>query len=553
MRTEWGIALPRPKVLIGSPIRQEPAILGEFLTSLHDQWTDPFNADYLFVDDNVDPESSRMIRQFRLPHSQTKIASTEDAIATPAQGQDSTYLRTEESHLWREESIWRVARFKDFILQAALQGGYDYAFLVDSDLILNPVTIAHLISTGKEIVAEVYWTKWRPDLIELPQVWVADQYCLHRRRRDESLTEAEALRRTSQFLDQLRQPGTYRVGGLGACTLISRSALLRGVSFQEIPNVSFWGEDRHFCIRAAALGIDLWADTHFPAYHVYRRSDLAGIPLYRAAARRMAEKYIARFKGTGDSEEGAPVPGPAAGTDSYVRKPHGNKLTLAMIVRNEAGGVLPTALRQLSRCIDEAVIVDDASSDGTPEVCQELLQGIPVTLVHNPGSMFSTEYKLRMLTWDLVLTTDPDWILFLDADELFEEAFVTQVRSLIDQTSYDWVGFRLYDMWDETHYRSDHLWTAHERFWPLLMRYLPGYPYRWNQTNQHCGRLPANVTDLPGLRSNIRVKHYGWADPERRLAKYRRYLRLDPEGRFGSMEQYRSILDPNPNLVPWQD
>jgi hypothetical protein len=63
--------------------------------------------------------------------------------------------------------------------------------------------------------------------------------------------------------------------------LISRKALVAGVSFAEIKNLSFWGEDRHFCIRAAALGFSLYVDTHFPAYHIYRESELSGIASYK--------------------------------------------------------------------------------------------------------------------------------------------------------------------------------------------------------------------------------------------------------------------------------
>src|SRR5690606_16569030 len=39
-------------------------------------------------------------------------------------------------------------------------------------------------------------------------------------------------------------------------------------------NISFWGEDRHFCIRAQALGFDLFVDTNYPAFHIYREDDL---------------------------------------------------------------------------------------------------------------------------------------------------------------------------------------------------------------------------------------------------------------------------------------
>jgi len=39
--------------------------------------------------------------------------------------------------------------------------------------------------------------------------------------------------------------------------------------------------------------------------------------------------------------------------------------------------------------------------------------------------------------------------------------------------------------------------------------------------------------------------------PADRLAKYYRYKKLDPDGRYGIKGQYLSILDPKPHLVPW--
>lgn len=632
---------------------------------MRDQWTQTYSADVLFIDDNLVPESGELLRQFSLPRGYVEIVPAASVQRLSEDGQYN-YTRSERTHHWAEAAIWKVAAFKDLILSRALEREYDFVFLVDSDLVLNPVTIVHLIQAEKDIVSEIFWTKWKPNEIELPQVWVSDQYRLYHQQRGEKLTEEEVSRRTAEFLVQLRAPGIYPVGGLGACTLISRTALQKGVSYSEIPNVGFWGEDRHFCIRAAALGLQLWVDTHFPCYHIYRRSDLAGVGLYRAAAERLAERYAAEwvarrgleewgtiswdtmtgwegydwfsdtlkhrrggelarllaeakagrsqvitrvvsaeyrgamalpdgsrahsvhvslvnmgsedgqafcdalsadttvectasgdyvisrveFRGDGDRR---PAQQLVFGTDGWGRKASGNKLVLAMIVRNESQGVLRQLLRTVSGCIDEAVIVDDASTDGTAELCREMLQEVPLAIFQNPSSMFHQEYKLRMLAWDLVRSTDPNWILFLDADEVPEDSFAKEVRSLIDQVEYDWIAFRLYDMWDEIHYRSDSLWTAHTRYWPLLLRYLPGFPYVWRETNQHCGRMPMNALSLPGLRSHLRVKHFGWADPGRRKVKYERYLQLDPDGRYGNTDQYGSILDPHPNLVAWED
>ena len=231
----------------------------------------------------------------------------------------------------------------------------------------------------------------------------------------------------------------------------------------------------------------------------------------------------------------------------------GNKLTLSMTIKNEAGRYLREALEEHRRCIDEAVIIDDGSTDGSAEVCIEALNGIPFYIVRNETSKFSNEIELRRQQWDETVRTDPVWILNLDADEIFEGRFRSGVKSLISQTNFDVVAFRLYDFWDSTRYRDDFYWRAHNFFTPFLIRYNKNFDYRWRETPQHCGRFPENVLYLPRLNSDIRLRHLGWARAEDRMEKYARYAALDPEARYGWKEQYDSILDESPNLVEWTE
>lgn len=105
----------------------------------------------------------------------------------------------------------------------------------------------------------------------MPQVWLYDEYSMVHKESPEVLNDTEVNKRYNNFIQQLRKPGIYEVGGLGACTLISKQAIDKGVNFTKIYNSSFWGEDCHFCIRAAALGLKLYVDTNYPAYHIYRR------------------------------------------------------------------------------------------------------------------------------------------------------------------------------------------------------------------------------------------------------------------------------------------
>lgn len=502
------------RVLIASPVRQKENILREFLWSLEQLETDGLEVWYAFIDDCE--VESRLLKEFAARRGRVQI------LRGDASG---FYRRDETTHHWSEDLIWKVAEYKDRLLGIALEQGFDFVFLVDSDLVLHPKTLKHLVALNKDIVSEVYFTRWTPEMPPLPQVWVAHDYRLYHKRRGEELGAEEIARRTQEFLETLKKPGTYRVGGLGGCTLISREALRRGVSFKEIYNLDLKGEDRHFCIRAAALGLELYADTHYPAYHIYRESDLQGLEGYK---RRSFWKDVA-------------VPAGEC------------RITLGMLVRNEADRYLRRVLEQARRYIDNAVILDDASTDDTVEVCRETLRGVPLTLVSNREPLFHNEIVLRKQLWDLVVETGPQWILILDADEIFEERAVSEIKRLLADASFDVLAFRLFDMWDEEHYREDAFWRAHLAYRPFVVRYIPGFRYEWRETPVHCGRFPKNITELKTAASDLRVKHLGWIRPCDRLAKYRRYKKADPSGRYGSREHYLSILDPKPRLMPWRE
>ncbi|GAB3467715.1 hypothetical protein AB1207_12415 [Kineococcus endophyticus] len=263
------------RVLTASPVQQDPEILAAFLDNLILQETNGLVVDYAFVDDNHDARSSELLADFSSKHPNTTVVKV-----PPAQ----RYHRDENTHHWKDGLIWRVAEFKDALIDHARDGGYDHIFFVDSDIVLRPGTIGHLASLGKDIVSEVFWTSWQPGSPEWPQVWLRDSYDIVYRRRGEIISAHEEARRAQEFLDVLRIPGVYEVGGLGACTLLSREAMMRGVSFAEIPNLSLNGEDRHFCVRAMAVGLRLHADTHLPPLHLYRKSDLQRLPHFLAEA-----------------------------------------------------------------------------------------------------------------------------------------------------------------------------------------------------------------------------------------------------------------------------
>lgn len=230
-------------------------------------------------------------------------------------------------------------------------------------------------------------------------------------------------------------------------------------------------------------------------------------------------------------------------------RPH---VTLSMIVRNEEHRYLRQALETHRPWIDRAVIIDDGSTDHTVALCQEMLEGIPLTLIVNPASLFANEVSLRKQQWETTVATGPEWILNLDADEILTTDFGTVRNQLLGETE-DAIYFRLFDMWSDTHYREDQYWQAHAYYRPFLVRYRPEWTYEWKETPQHCGRFPLTIEHFTYGCHSPRVKHYGWARAEDRIRKYERYQALDPDARYGWKEQYESILDADPRLLQWSE
>lgn len=252
------------RILIGTSVCQTPKILEKFLQSMKGIETSEFEVFFLFIDDNQEEPSSRLLRGADLGH-ETRILD--------APPRETAYYKDERMHFWDNSLVLRVANLKNKIIHYAVEHGFDYLFLVDSDLLIAPGLLRHLVAQEKDIISEVFWTAWQPGTMPMPNVWMYDKYDMAH----PNLPEEQRHAKTIAFLTMLRQPGVYEVGGLGACTLISVAALEKGLNFSPIENISFWGEDRWFCIRAAALGFRLFADTQFPAKHLYRESDLDSI------------------------------------------------------------------------------------------------------------------------------------------------------------------------------------------------------------------------------------------------------------------------------------
>lgn len=375
----------KPQVLIASPVRQKPAVLRHYLDSLSALDRDGFTAHYLFIDNNDDPASQAMLADFQQKNNEVTVTRDNNLLH---------YHRDDQTHYWNDTLVDRVGAMKDRIIAFALDRGYDGLFLVDSDLLLHPNTLSRLMTSGKPIISNIFWTSWQKDTAPLPQVWMMDEYTFYQKNDANPISEADEAQKKQAFLRLMRTPGVYEVGGLGACTYIKREALERGLSFKRLPNVSFWGEDRHFCVRAAALGIPLFVDTRYPAYHLYRDADLEGVDRFK--------RSIAGLK-------------------------TGITVSLCMIVRNEEAS-LGRCLASIAGIADEIIIVDTGSTDRTKEIARAFTDKIvDFTWIDDFGA--ARNYAFSQAT--------QDYILWLDADDVLKEADRQQFMQLKQQLDPD--------------------------------------------------------------------------------------------------------------------
>lgn len=226
------------RVLIGGPVRQDPNIFRAHLEAIDRLWL-PSGweaARYYVVNDC--PEVVPL-----LGPGEYEVIDTGDP-----------YLRTEATHHWSSSNLDKMARLRNRMREVVLEGGWDWYLLVDSDVVVSPWTLVRLLSTGHRIVANIYWTEYRPGSgVYWPNCWDYGQAII------------EDVRRWIP-------PGVYEVGGTGACCLIHRSVYEAGVDYTPIPALrQLWGEDRWFSVRAQCAGFRLWIDTREPVLHLYRR------------------------------------------------------------------------------------------------------------------------------------------------------------------------------------------------------------------------------------------------------------------------------------------
>ncbi len=232
------------------------------------------------------------------------------------------------------------------------------------------------------------------------------------------------------------------------------------------------------------------------------------------------------------------------------------RLSLAMIVKNETA-TLEHCLRSVQGLVDEMVILDTGSTDGTPELARSLgARVMPFAWVDDFSA--ARNAALEACTGD--------WILVLDADEAIDALDHPRIRQALERS--DVQGYYL---WLRDYFRSGAFIGINGAVKPVEGPYTEGRGYS-HQFSYQAVRLFRRQEDpvfqgrihevaecyfqsrgLPLERLDVVIHHYGKVDPERDRAKQVTYTRLakleaqahpeDPVAHYNVVQQGLMVED----------
>lgn len=192
----------------------------------------------------------------------------------------------------------------------------------------------------------------------------------------------------------------------------------------------------------------------------------------------------------------------------------------------EAGRYMRRTMEEYKRLCDDVLIVTNNATQAEISIIEEY--GFKHYEDNREWGLFQPKIKEGLL--ERVGDLKPDWLVFLDMDEVFAPEVTRHVlESLTDTGELGWY-FMIVNLYnDEQHFAHD---AGIQRFWNIrFYRYTPEYGFQFQKTNVHCGPCPI-INWRYAWHAPYYVLHYGLMKPEDRMKKIERYQKYDPQGRL---------------------
>jgi GT2 family glycosyltransferase/Flp pilus assembly protein TadD len=321
---------------------------------------------------------------------------------------------------------------------------------------------------------------------------------------DTSGIDAFAQRRHRKFAGQaLPFP---RVTGF--CMLTRREVLNQIGGFDERYQVGFF-EDDDLCVRAREAGYDVLVALDVFIHHFGSRTFMKlGID----PTKQLNENF-AKFREKWGESAAAGYCMPESNDSVATRQ----RISLCMIVKNEEGN-LADCLASVAGLVDEMVIVDTGSTDGTKAIASQF--GARVFEFPWVDSFAAARNEsLRHATGD--------WIFWLDADDRLDEANQDRLRRLFTSLRDENAAYSMKCLCLAEAGAAATV-VDHVR----LFRHRPDVLWQFRVHEQILPALRASGSDVRW--SDVTIRHVGYQDPVLRRRKLERdiaLLRLEDEER----------------------
>lgn len=198
-----------------------------------------------------------------------------------------------------------------------------------------------------------------------------------------------------------------------------------------------------------------------------------------------------------------------------------------MVVKDEADRYLQASLHYLSQLCDKVVVVDDASTDSSPEIIKSFENVIYMRRPMRIPTFMEHEGAFRKWAWETVgdiLNAEGRWVISADADDLVvgSRPFWEDIISLAEEEGKSSIRSIVPEVWsmDPLSIRTDGYWALN---------------YAEKVAKWEDGFSPAELRmgggSVPMTRGRVTLPdplfyHFGYANPKDREEKFHRYSSL---------------------------
>ena len=266
-------------------------------------------------------------------------------------------------------------------------------------------------------------------------------------------------------------------------------------------------------------------------------------PIRRSLPRRIARRAIFSYRDWRDP----PIIDASRLRNSSGRN-DGIRLVGFVKFRNEGeeSGNLERCLRHMGRFCDDILACDNGSTDDSLRIAERFTSNI-MTAPDDIGR----ELYVKQQMLEAALRLDPDWLVWLDADEVFDRSGeLGGIRALCrhgDQKGIDAFQFRYYNLWKSLDkYRTDELWF--KGWQPKLWKNTGSLAFAVRE-GLHLKQFPAGLGKIK--LATTKLIHYGFSTDRLVSQKYDNYRRHGQTGRLLERIRDESTLQTKPFLRDW--